>query len=320
MAVTNRRTFVASASAAAAAFGLAKPLALIPSAHAKELLEQGYFKFKVGDAEVITVYDGHWDKAHDPGFIRNASLDETKAALKAAGKSDDSVKIPFTITFVKKGDQTIMFDAGTGAQLAPTAGRLAANMKAAGIDPKSINTIIITHFHPDHIFGLMEKGTNAQVYPYAQIIVPEAEYAYWTDPGIISKLPKRRQGLAKRIQATLPKWSNVTLFAGEKEVAPGITAVKAHGHTAGHTVFSVASGDDAMLVMADTANIPALFVRNPGWHAIFDADPEMAEAARRRVFDRAVADNVIVTGYHFGMPGAGRLEKDGAGYAFVPLA
>lgn len=320
MAITDRRTFVVSAGAAAAAFGLSKPLALIPSARAEALADTGYYKFKVGDAEIITVFDGYWDKAHDPGFIRNASIDETKAALKAAGKSDENVRIPFTITFVKSAGRTVMFDAGTGAQLSPKAGRLAANMKAAGIDPQSIDTIIVTHFHPDHIFGLMEKGTNAQVYPNAQIIVPETEYAFWTDAGVIASLPENRQGLAKRIQATFPKWSNVTRFEGEKEVIPGFTAIKAHGHTAGHTVFSVASGNDEVLVMADTANIPALFVRHPEWHAVFDADPKMAEAARRRIFDRAVSDNVIVTGYHFGMPGAGRIQKDGAGYAFVPLA
>jgi len=221
---------------------------------------------------------------------------------------------------VKTANRIVMFDAGTGAQLAPTAGRLAANMKAAGISQDSIDTIVVTHFHPDHIFGLMEKDTNAQVYPNAQIIVPEPEIAFWTDAAVTSSLPKNRRGLAKRIQATLPNWSNITRLTTGKEVAPGITAIPAYGHTAGHTVFSVDSGNEKLLVMADTSNIPALFVRNPSWHAVFDADPYAAEASRRRIFDRAISDKAIVTGYHFGMPGAGRLEKDGSGYAFVPLA
>lgn len=320
MARTDRRTFVVTAGAAAAAFGLAKPLAFIPPASASDLEAQGYFKFKIGDVEIVTVYDGHWEKPHDPGFIRNATVEETKAALSAAGKPDDMVKVPFTVTFVKMGGRTVMFDSGTGAQLAPTAGRLEANMKSAGISHDEIGTIIVTHFHPDHIFGLMAKGTNAQLYPNAEIIVPEAEYAFWTDAGVVSRLPERRQGLAKRIQATFPSWANITRFEGEKEVTPGIVAIKAHGHTAGHTVFAIASGADQLLVLADTANIPALFVRNPGWHASFDAEPDMAETSRRRIFDRAIADKAIVTGYHFGMPGAGRIEEDGAGYAFIPLA
>lgn len=320
MATTDRRTFLAAAGASAAAFGLAKPLAIIPSALAASLEEQGFYKFELGDLEIITVYDGHWNKAHDDGFIKNASVEETKAALGAAGKPTEHVQIPFTITFVKTGGRTVMFDSGTGAQLAPTAGRLAANMKAAGISSDQIDTIIVTHFHPDHIFGLMQKETNAEVYPNAEIIVPEAEYAFWTDEGLISRLPENRQGLAKRIQATFPKWSNLTRFEGEKEVSPGVVAIPAHGHTPGHTTFAVGSGKDQLLVMADTSNIPALFVRNPGWHAAFDMAPDEAEASRRVIFDRAIADNVIVTGYHYGMPGAGRIETDGAGYAFVPLA
>lgn len=320
MANSDRRTFLVTAGASAAAFGLAKPLAIIPSASAASLQDQGFYKFDLGDTEVITVYDGHYDKPHDAGFISNATIEQTKAALQAAGQSPDNVRIPFTVTFVKTGGRTVMFDAGTGAQLAPTAGRLAANMKAAGISAEEIDTIIVTHFHPDHIFGLMAKETNAEIYPNAEIVVPQVEFAFWTDPGVISRLPENRQGLAKRIQATFPKWSNLTRFEGEKEVTPGVTALAAHGHTPGHTVFSVGSGKDQLLVMADTSNIPALFVRNPGWHAAFDMAPDEAEASRHRIFDRAVADNVIVTGYHFGMPGAGRIEKDGAGYAFVPLA
>ena len=320
MPMSNRRTFMISAGVAAAAFGIQGKLAFLPSARAKEPHDQGFFKFKIGDIEVTTLYDGHWDKPHDPGFIRNASLDETKAALRAAGRTDDKVQIPFTVTVAKTPDRTIMFDAGTGGQMAPTAGRLSANMKAAGISPAEIDTIIVTHFHPDHIFGLMEKDTNAQVFPKTEIIVPDPEFTFWTDESRTAALDEYRQGLAERVRATLPGWSNVSRITGEEEVAPGITAIPAHGHTAGHTVFAITSGDDQLMVMGDTSNIPALFVRNPGWHAVFDADPEAAEASRRRVFDRAISDKAVVTGYHFGMPGAGRIEKDGTGYAFVPLA
>ncbi|MBU2582114.1 MAG: MBL fold metallo-hydrolase [Alphaproteobacteria bacterium] len=309
-----------SAGASAAAFGLARQLAIIPSANAAALEDQGFYKFEIGDTEVITVYDGQWNKPHDPNFIKNASLEEVKAALEKAGKSSEHIEIPFTITIVRTGGRTIMFDAGTGAQLAPTAGRLAANIEAAGISTDEIDTVIVTHFHPDHIFGLMEKGTNAEIYPNAEIIVPEAEYAFWTDAGVMSRLPENRQGLAKRIQATFPKWSNLTRFEGEQEVTPGVVAIPAHGHTPGHTAFAIGDGNDQILVMADTTNIPALFVRNPGWHAAFDMAADEAEATRRTLFDRAIADKAIITGYHYGMPGAGRIEKDGSGYAFVPLA
>ena len=316
----NRREVVVSAAAAFAAVWLGGRVVFAKSPAEADLMAKGFYKFNVGDIEVTTVFDGVWEKAHDEAFISNATVDETKAALKAAGQATDMVNIPFTVTFLKTGDRTIMFDSGTGAQLSPKAGRLAANMQLAGIDPKKIDTVIVTHFHPDHIFGLMEKGTNAQVYPEARIIVPNTEYAFWTDAGVIGKLPERRQGLAKRIQATFPTWKNVERIEDGAEVAPGIVAAAAYGHTAGHTTYVVGSGKDQLVVLADLTNVPALFARHPDWHAAFDADPQMAEASRRRVFDRVVADNTIITGYHYGMPAAGRIEKDGNGYAYVPLA
>lgn len=322
MLKTSRREFVVSAAAAGAVMGLDGHLAFIPPANAQKAADaaaKGFHTFKNGKVEVTTVFDGIWEKPHDAGFIKNATLDETKAALKAAGLTDAHVTIPFTVTIVKSGGKTIMFDSGTGGQLSPLAGKLGDNMKAAGIDPKSINTVVVTHFHPDHIFGLMAKDTNAQTYPDAEIIVPKAELAWWTDASVFQKLPEARHGLAKRIQATLGVWKNVRAVEGETEVAPGVRALPAFGHTPGHTTY-VVDGDKPFMVLADLTNIPALFVKNPGWHAQFDGDAAMAEANRRKLFDRAIADKAIIAGYHYGMPGAGTITKDGAGYAFVPVA
>lgn len=316
----SRRDFVVSAAAAASVLGLDRRVVFAESKSGAEAEAKGFHAFKVGDIEVITISDGTWFKPHDPAFVRNATVAETKAALAAAGLANDTVPIPFTVTVVRRGGRTIMFDAGTGAQLAPTAGKLAANMKAAGVEPEKIDMIIVTHFHPDHIFGLMQKDTNAQVFPNAEIVVPNAELSYWADPGLVAKLPENRKGLAVRIQATLANWKNVTRIEDGAEVAPGIVAVAAHGHTPGHTTYMVGSGKDQLAVLADITNMPALFVRNPGWHAVFDSDPVVAEASRRRIFDRVVADKTIMTGYHYGMPGAGRIEKDGNGYSFVPIA
>ena len=321
MSDISRRSVVISAATAAAVFGLNKPISFMSNAFAQDAAPpKGFHKFKAGDIEVNTIYDGVNVKPHDAGFIKNASIDDTKQALRASGQADDAVRIPFTVTVVKIGRKTVMFDSGTGAQLAPTAGLMAANMAAAGIDPAQIDTIVVTHFHPDHIFGLMAKETNAQTYPNAQIIVPAAEMAFWGDAGVFAKLPEGAHGLAKRIQATLAVWKNVIVAEADREVAPGITAVSAFGHTPGHTAYVMGSGKDQLMVLADTANIPALFVKNPGWHVQFDSDPVLAEATRRRLFDRAVADNALITGYHFGMPGAGRMVKDGNGYTFVPVA
>ncbi len=320
MVSLTRRSAVIGGVGAAAAFGLDGPIAFYSPAVAKEPTDwKPFHSFKIGEIEVTTIYDGFNKRPLDGGFIKNASVEDAKAALKSAGQDEDAVYIPFTVTVVKTGGKTIMFDASTGGQLAATAGLFDKNLKAAGIDPAKIDIVLVTHFHPDHIFGLMTKGENAQVYPNAQIIVPRAELAFWNDPAVFTTLPEGAHGLAKRIQATLPTWKNVTQVDGETEVAPGVRSIPAFGHTPGHTVYALGSGDKQLMVLSDTANVPALFVRNPGWHVAFDRDPVAAEANRRKLFDRAIADKAIITGYHFGMPGAGTIEKDGAGYAFVPV-
>jgi glyoxylase-like metal-dependent hydrolase (beta-lactamase superfamily II) len=313
----SRRGLVISSAAAAAAFGLNGPLEFMTPAFAQKpdqsLLDKGVVKFKVGDIEVTQMYDGIWEKAHDAGFIKNASLDETKAALKAGGQTDEFVPIPFTVTAIRTKGKLVLFDSGTGNQVFPKAGLLATkNMKAAGIDPAQVKTIIITHFHPDHITGLMAKDTNAPIFPNAEIIVPAVDYKYWTDPATTG-------GAAKRIQAVFPTWKNIKQFEGDKEVAPGVQAIATFGHTPGHTSYLVSSGRNQLIVLGDVSNIPSLFVKNPGWHAAFDVDGNLAETNRRKMYDRVVADNVTITGYHFGLPGAGKIKKDGAGYAFVPI-
>ena len=318
MTHVSRRNFVLGAAGASAVFGLTKPVEFIGFAQAQKGPAE-FLKYKVGSAEVFSLHDGEIVRAQLEGFVKNAPLDQVKAALKAAGKPEDKFVNNFTMTAVKTGGKTILIDAGTGGQLSPTAGRLIENMKAAGIDPMSVNTILISHFHPDHITGLMAKDTNAQIFPNAEILVPDAEYAFWTDTARTSKLPEGVQGLVKRINATFPTWKNVKQFAVGAEVAPGVKSVATHGHTPGHTSFIVGSGKDQLIEQGDVSNAPYLFVKNPGWHLMFDMDGPGAEATRRKLYDQAISDKAIIAGYHWGFPNAGTLAKDGNGYAFTAI-
>lgn len=316
----NRREFVASA-AGVSALGLTGSFAMLPAAMADEVREKGFYSYNVGpDIEVISLYDGKWNKPHDEGFIKDVSIDETKAALRKAGLDDSAVPIEFAYTIVKTGGETVLVDAGTGGQLAPTAGLGAKAMAAAGVKPGDITKVLVTHFHPDHIFGLMEKGTNAQVFPDAEIMVGETEFKFWTDPGLIEKLPEGRRGLAQRIQATFPTWKNVSQYNGDQEVAPGIRSVDTFGHTPGHTAFHLSSGDDEAMLVADIMNLPALFLANLDWQVAFDSDKDAATATRKAIVERAVADNMTIAGYHFGFPNSGKIEKDGASHVFVPTS
>jgi glyoxylase-like metal-dependent hydrolase (beta-lactamase superfamily II) len=305
---------VISAATAGAAFGLYRPIEFVGSAFAQQSGGAEVVRFKVGEIEVTQLYDGVWQKAHDPNFIRNATLDQTKAALRAGGLTDAHVPIPFTVTAVRIGGRLVLFDSGTGAQVAPTAGNITKNnlWAAAGIDPGKVETIIVTHFHPDHITGLMAKDTNAPIFPNATIHVPAGEYKFWTNPSVTA-------GAAKRIQSVFPGWKNIRQFEGEVEVVPGVRAISTPGHTPGHASYHLSSGNRQLIVLGDVTNIRALNLTNPGWHIAFDADPNLAEANRRKLFDRAVAEGITMTGYHWGQPGAGTIVKSGNGYGFTPV-
>jgi glyoxylase-like metal-dependent hydrolase (beta-lactamase superfamily II) len=324
MFATSRRSLVLSAAVAGVAFGLDRSLAIAAPMRGQQTPDptRGFFRYKVGDAECTALYDGIWEKAHDPAYFSNATVAETKEALAEAGFTTAFVTIPITVFVIRLNDKLVMCDAGGGDQVQAfnpqsvfVSGRLMANMKAANIDPKKIETVLVSHFHPDHIFGLLEKATNAPVFPNAEIIVPAAEYKFWNDPSMTTRLPKGRRPLARRIQSVIPKWKNVLPVEGEDEVVPGIRFVSAPGHTPGHTAFHVSSGNEQLMISSDTAYVPALCAKHPGWHGAFDQDAALAETSRRKLLDRVIADKMMLCGSHFPWPGLGKIAKDGAGYA-----
>lgn len=322
MSTPSRRDILVSA-AFATALGLDRTLAIVQLAAAQTAAAPSptFHRYKVGDIEVTALYDGIWRKPHDPAFIKNASVDETKEALAKANLPNEFVPIPLTVIVLKIAGRLVMVDAGSGVgQWQPTATSLPASMQAAGIDPKEIKTILLSHFHPDHIFGLMEKGTNAPIYPDAEIIVNAAEYQWWTEEGRVEKLPEARKALGQRIQTVFPKWKNFKLVQPGTEVVAGVRMVNAPGHTPGHVAYLAGSGNQQLMISNDVAYVPALLAPHPEWQGAYDQDGPTAVATRRALLDQVIADQTMLCGAHFPFPGTGRIAKDGNAYTFTPVA
>jgi len=278
----------------------------------------GFYRFKLGSFIVTTVNDGSTTMPV-AGFVRNAPLEEVQRVLAESFLPPDTHRIVFTATVVDTGRQLIVFDTGMGAQPpGSTTGRMMENLRASGIDPARVTHVVISHFHGDHINGLI-TGQGAAAYPNAEVVVPEAEWKFWTDASNESRTPERQRGnFANTQRRFAPYNGKVRQVADGAEVVPGIRAVAAPGHTPGHTCFHIADGDAQMMYLADTTNRPELMVRRPDFHIIFDFDPVQAEATRRRMLDRAAAERMRVTGFHFPFPATGYIAKEGNGYRFVP--
>ena len=169
----SRRDLVLGSTGAALVFGLKGPVSFIGAAQAQRAADS--LKYKVGEIEVFSLHDGSIERTVAEGMVKNASLDDVKKALTAAGIGPDKINNPFTVTAIRTGGKVVLFDTGFGGNGPATVGKLADNMKAAGLDPAAVATVVISHFHPDHISGLWIKETSEQVYPNAQILMPEVE-------------------------------------------------------------------------------------------------------------------------------------------------
>ena len=281
----------------------------------------GFKRMKLGAMEVIALNDGALRRPLGEEFVTNAPLEQVKALLASQGLPTDYVDIPFTPFVIVAGGRRILMDTGFADNGPPSAGKLVANMAAAGLKPDDIDTIILSHYHGDHINGIRNKAGQL-VFPKARIMVPAPEHAFWMDDARMEAAPPAMKGAfqnVRRVLAGLPA-DQLVRFEPGAEVAPGITSVAAFGHTPGHTLFTVKSEGQSFAYVADLTNVPSLFARSPDWSVTFDMDKEMARATRRKIFDMIVKDKMMAGGFHFPFPAFGSIEAAGNGYQFKPLA
>jgi len=325
--LTRRQMLVGTAATALAA---AVPLAASsPVAAAAPVIGRqapGFYRYKVGSIEVTVVTDGINRMPIPDGFVLNANKDEVNAALAGAFMEKDVFVGPYNPIVVNTGAKLAVIDTGFGEAAYGTSqglnGQFLINLVAAGIDANKVDSVIISHYHTDHINGLL-KSDNSLTFPNAEILVPAAEHKYWMDDGEMSRASTPRiQGLFKNVRRVMKGevLKRLRTYEWEQEVIPGVTAVGTPGHSPGHTCHIVTSGMSKVYVQGDVTHAPFLFVRNPGWHPFIDHDPVQAEATRRKVYDMLVAEKMLVQGFHYPFPALAHVEKTMTGYREIPVA
>jgi glyoxylase-like metal-dependent hydrolase (beta-lactamase superfamily II) len=267
----------------------------------------------VGEVRVTALNDGMFEGSFD--WLTNIDPAEPPALHHASFRA-----IPPRLTvntfLLHVGERLVLVDGGCGGIMGPSMGKLSENLAIMGVAPDAIDTVLLTHLHPDHVGGLVDAEGKAQ-FPNADLIVHEAEVAFWQDDAVLAKAGQDADHI-KLARATLTAYRDRTREIASGEVFPGISAVPEPGHTPGHTGFLIASGDDSLLIWGDIVHMPGVQFARPEAGMGFDIDGAQAIATRQRIMDMVATDRLLVSGMHLDFPAFGHVARAGDGYAFIP--
>jgi glyoxylase-like metal-dependent hydrolase (beta-lactamase superfamily II) len=289
----------------------------------------GSFRFRVGEFECVSVNDGALNYPPE-SFFANVSLERVEEALRERNLPTAQIMTPYTCLFIDTGEHRMMVDMGAGdlgahaADVFPgldhstsVTGLLRENLRAAGIEPSEIDTVIVTHAHPDHVGGTLDE-TGELVFPNAHYFISEEEWDFWTSDAATTRAPAVMVDTARRNLDPLKK-ERLTLIEDSYEVVPGVRVIATFGHTPGHIALSVVSEGEQLLHVSDAVLYP-LHLEYPEWIPVFDMLTEQASTSKHRIFDLAAEEDALVFAHHFPpFPNLGYVRKQEQGWRWQPI-
>jgi glyoxylase-like metal-dependent hydrolase (beta-lactamase superfamily II) len=277
----------------------------------------GFQRMMLGAFEITVLSDGTVDLPVDQ-LLSQAPAKTTQTLAKA------HLTVPLETSvnayLINTGSKLILVDAGAASSFGPTLGRLLINLKAAGYEAGQIDEVLITHFHGDHVGGLLDGGKAA--FPNATVRADQREADFWLGQANMDKAPAEMKGYFKNAMAATQPYvatGKFQPFKGNTEFAPGVRATSTYGHTPGHTSYLIESEGQKLLLVGDLIHVGPVQFKEPTVTIKFDSDQKAALAARTSAFSQAAKDGILIGATHLSFPGVGHVYSEGKSYRWAPV-